>query len=205
MYRRAKLEISATTIRKEITTLRSAWHWAVDAGDLSGDDPNKGLIYPKEDELPPDQTREEIERQVAAGSLTSEEVDGLWDALYLRPHEIAELPAHVRDYARHPWIYPLFCMAEHTGAQRSELLAMRVADVDLAGGVTIREKKRLKGKPSSRRAPMTPLLVEALRQWIAIHSGGTTLFCHAGEVVHSRKRGATTGHRSGKGRATTRR
>ncbi len=162
--RRAKLGISASTIRKEITTLRTAWYWAIDTGEPSRDYPNKGLIYPKEDELPPYQTREEIERPVSAGDLTPNQIDALWDALYLRPHEIAELLGHVRDHAKHPWIYPLFCMAAHTGARRSELIAMRVADVDFVGvGVTIREKKRLKGKRSTRRAPMTPLLVVALR------------------------------------------
>jgi hypothetical protein len=55
--RRAKLGISATTIRKEITMFRTSWHWAIHAGMHSGDYPNKGLVYPKTDELPPYQTR----------------------------------------------------------------------------------------------------------------------------------------------------
>ena len=201
--RRAKLGISATTIKKEITTLRTAWHWAMGEGELSRDYPNKGLIYPKEDELPPYQTREEIERQVAAGGLSPGQVDALWDALFLRPHEIAELLAHVRDHARHPWIYPLACMAGHTGARRSELLAMRVVDIDFEGGVTIREKKRVKGKRSTRRAPLTPLLVGALKGWLEVHPGGQALFCHVGPVANSKKRGATTGHKSGEGRPTS--
>jgi hypothetical protein len=65
----------------------------------SVDYPNKGLVHPKTDELPPYQTREEIERQVAAGGLTPGEIDALWDALYLRPHEIAESLEHVRSHA----------------------------------------------------------------------------------------------------------
>ena len=202
--RRASLDISPVTIKKEITTLRTAWHWAVHTGLLSGDYPNKGLIYPKGDELPPYQTREEIERQVAAGNLTPEEIEDLWDALYLRPHEIGELLEHVRTHARHPWIYPLACMAGHTGARRSELIRMQVADVDFAGGsVTIREKKRVKSKRSTRRAPLTPLLKDALTAWLAVHPGGPTLFCQAGQVARSKKRSRTTGHQNGKGRATT--
>ena len=63
---RTKLGISPVTIRKEISTLRTAWQWAAQAGLLTGLCPNKGLVYPKVDELPPCQTREEIERQVAA-------------------------------------------------------------------------------------------------------------------------------------------
>jgi hypothetical protein len=45
--RRARLGILATTLRKEITTLRTAWHWAAHAGLLSGTYPNTGLIYPR--------------------------------------------------------------------------------------------------------------------------------------------------------------
>lgn len=201
--RRAKLGISATTIRKEITTLRTAWHWAIHAAGHAGDYPNKGLVYPKTDELPPYQTREEIERRVAAGGLSPAQVEELWDALYLRPDEIAELLEHVRTNARHPWIYPLACMAGHTGTRRSELIRMQMADVDFAGGsVTVREKKRVKGKRSTRRAPLTPLLREALAAWLPSHPGGTALFCHTGEVAHSKKRSGKTGYQN-KGRATT--
>ena len=40
-------------------------------------------------------------------------------------------------------------------------------------------------------------------EWLAVHPGGTALFCHAGDVGRSTKRSGTTGHQSGKGRATT--
>jgi integrase len=201
--RRAGLEISPVTIKKEISTLSTAWHWAVHSGLLAGEYPNHGLVYPKGDELPPYQTREKIERQMAGG-LTQKEIVELWDALYLRPHEIAELLEHVRTHARHAWIYPLACMAGHTGARRSELIRVLTTDVDFDGGsVIIREKKRVKGKRSTRRAPLTPLLREAIQAWLAVHPGGPTLFCQAGEVAHSSKRSRTTGHQNGQGRATT--
>jgi hypothetical protein len=50
--RRASLGISAVTIRKEITTLRTAWNWATHTGLITGNFANKGLVYPKEDEHP---------------------------------------------------------------------------------------------------------------------------------------------------------
>jgi integrase len=201
--RRAGLEISATTIRKEIITLRTAWHWAVDTGLIAGDYPNKGLIYPKEDELPPYQTREEIERQAGGGGRPDARSGG-------RPLGRA-LPAPARDRRASgarphprppPWSYPLACMAGHTGARRSELLAMRVADVDYEGGVTIREKKRVKGKRSTRRAPLTPLLVEALKEWMKEHPGGQALFYDSGLARnrpamlvrgHAKRRAGTVG------------
>ena len=61
----------------------------------------------------------------------------------------------------------------------------------------------MRGKRSTRRAPLTPLLREALGAWLAVHPGGNTLFCHAGDVERSKKRSRTTGHQSGEGRAKT--
>lgn len=89
--RRTGLGVTATTVRKEITTLRTAWHWAVDAGFLSGSYPNRGLVYPKEDELPPYQTFDEIRSQIDAGGLTIECIEEMWGSLFLRPQEVAEL------------------------------------------------------------------------------------------------------------------
>ncbi len=81
---------------------------------------------------------------------------------------------------------------------------MQVADVDFAEGlVTIHEMKRVKGKRSTRSAPLTALVKEALREWLEIHPGGQALFCHAGEVMRSKKRSRTTGHQSGPDRATS--
>jgi integrase len=119
-------------------------------------------------------------------------------------HEIAGLPESVREKAAYPWIYPLACMAAHTGVRRSELARMLVTDVDFQeGAVRVREKKRVKGERSTRRAPLTPLLRRALEEWMAIHPGGPALFCHDGEVRHSKKRSRTTGHQNGAGRATS--
>jgi len=196
--------LSAATMRKEVVTLRTAWNWGAKMGLVAGRFPYDGLRYPKTEEKPPFQTVEEIERQIAAGGLTPGQAKELWEALYLRASEVAELLALVRERANHAWIYPLVCMAAHTGMRRSELINARVGDLDFAGGsVIIREKKRVKGKRSTRRAPITPLLREALQAWLAVHPGGHALFCHAGEVERSKKRSRTTGHQGGEGRAKT--
>jgi integrase len=196
--------LSPATIRKEIVSLRTAWNWGARFGIVAGRFPYDGLRYPKGDEKPPFQTVQEIERQIAAAALTDAQSKELWEALYLRTGEIAELLAHVEQHAAHPWVFPLVCMAAHTGARRSELIRMQRADLDLDGdSVVIRERKRVKGKRSTRRAPMTPLLKQALEAWLAVHPGGPVLFCHAGEVSRSKKRSPTTGHQSGEGRAKT--
>ena len=196
--------LSSATIKKELVTLRTAWNWAEKMGMVTGRFPYHGLRYPKSSEKPPFQTIDEIERRLNAGGITTAQRKELWESLYLRTPEIAELLAYAKEHAAHPWIFPMICMAAHTGARRSELARMLVTDVDFDGGsVTIREKKRVRGKDSTRRAPLTTGLKESLQAWLAVHPGGNTLFCHAGPVERSRKRSRTTGHQSGTGRAKT--
>jgi integrase len=194
-------KLSAETIKKEITTLRTAWNWGERMKMVIGRYPNAGLRYPRMTEKPPFQTLAEIERQVIAGGLTASEIAELYDSAYLQLHETTELLAYVNEQAAHGFIYPLFCMAAHTGARRSELIRMTVADVDLAGKtITIREKKRVKGQATTRRVPMSAFLIGVLNEWLTDHPGGPWLFCHEPTVVRSKKRSRTTGHLDQKSR-----
>lgn len=148
--------LSSATIKKELVTLRTAWNWAEKMGMVAGRFPYHGLRYPKSSEKPPFQTIDEIERRLNAGGITTAQYKELLESLYLRTPEIAELLAYAKEHAAHPWIFPMICMAAHTGARRSELTRMLITDVDFDGGsVTIREKKRVRGKDSTRRAPLT--------------------------------------------------
>jgi integrase len=155
-------------------------------GLVTGTFPNRGLKFPKAEERPPFQTWQEIERQVARGVLPTEERE-LWDCVFLTLPEIADLLQYVNETARHPFIYPMFCFAAHTGARRSEILRTRINDVDLeAATACIHERKRAKDKRTSRRVALTPFLVGVLKEWLPAHSGGQYLFCHELLVPRSR-------------------
>jgi integrase len=196
--------LSPATIKKEIVTLRTAWNWAAKMGLVAGRFPNDGLRYPKLDEKPPFMTRGEVERQIASGGLTEAQKRDLWDALFLTLPEVAELLDHVRQAGTLPWVYPMACFAAHTGARRSELLRARVADVDFEGKtVLIHEKKRVRGKRTTRRVPLSQCLAAVLKDWLASHPGGPHLFCNAAVVARSKKRSRTTGHRGAHTRAST--
>ena len=202
--RRSKVGVSPVTIRKEINGLRTAWNWGKRIGLVEGPYPNDGLVYHKTDEKPPFQTMEEIARQVGRGGLAQAQIDELWECLFLTLPEIAELLEHVKAAAMHAWIYPMVCFAAHTGARRSEMLRARVDDIDFDGEtVIIREKKRSKGRRTTRRAPLSPMLSAVLKEWLTVHPGGQTLFCHASIVERSRKRSRTTGHKGEKTRASS--
>jgi integrase len=142
----------------------------------------------------------EIERAARSGGDT----EALWECLYLTLPEITELLDYVQGAARQRWVHPMFSFAAHTGARRSEMLRALVTDVDFAGNtVLIREKKRARGKRTSRRLPLTPTLATVLTDWLAVHPGGKYLFAQAQEVARSKKRSRTTGHKGEKARATT--
>lgn len=202
--RRVKTPVSAVTVRMEIGTLRTAWNWAKASGLLAADFSADGLAYPKTEQKPPFQTREGIERQLRRGGLMDEEKAALWECLFLTLPDIDEFLEHVRRAANHPWLYPMACFAAHTGARRSEMLRVRIDDVDFEGEtVLIRERKRQKGRRTNRRAPLSRHLIAVLKEWLANHPGGQYLFCHAAEVARSRKRSGTTGHQGEKARASS--
>src|SRR5262249_53453888 len=112
-----------------------------------------------------------------------------WEALYVTLPEVEEFLAHVRENATLPWVFPMVAFAAFTGARRSEMLRALVTDVDLPGGVvTVREKKRVKGKRSTRSAPISAKLADILRSWLAVRPDCPSLFCQSQRVTRSKTR-----------------
>jgi integrase len=165
---------SAATIKKEIISLRTAWNWARRQLGLAEEFPGTGLDFAKIAESLPFMTWEEAERRIEAG----DDPEQVWDCVYLRPDEIAELLDWVKARPVSPWVYPMLCFAAHTGTRRSEIVRALPSDVDLANSVvTIREKKRDKRKTTTRRVPMTPFLKDILTDWMVKRAKGKSLFC----------------------------
>ena len=182
-------KVSACTIRKELVTLGTVWRWATTVPLVTGTFPNRGLRYPKSDEKPPFRTIEEIEYQISADSLSGDEADKLWECVYLRQHEIVELLGHVQGRKDlQPYVYPMIATAAYTGARRSELMRSLKSDLDFTGGaITLRERKRVRGKRSSRRVPMSSELRRVLKEWLVQHPGGPFLFCYRHEFSSETK------------------
>jgi integrase len=170
--------ISPVTVQKDLATLRAAWNWAVRSGLLSGTFPGRSLIYPKTDEKPGFQTREEIERKIARGGLSSDEIKDLRACLFLSKPDLTELLDFAKGAAHEPYLFPMVAFAAHTGARRSELIRMRIDDVDLeAGSAVIRERKRIRGQRSTRRVPISGFLKDIIKEWLGRHPGGQLMFC----------------------------
>ena len=182
--------VSPTTIRKELATLRLIWNWARTAEYFERPLPQNGIRFPKTVEKPRFQTYQEIESKVASGNLGEQEIADLWDCLFLTTAEIDQVLSTVRESARHPFIYPMFLFAAHTGARRSEMLRSQIGDIDFNGGtVTIRETKRVRGKLTTRAVPLSPTLKSVLTTWIkAEHPGGVHTFTLGTCVTSSKKK-----------------
>ena len=170
-------KLSPATIKKELTTLRSLWNWAKNAGYLTRAFPSRGLRYPKMADKPNFQTWTEIIRKIEMYQLTKEEQSNLWECLFLTTSELSELLADVEPKALPPCIYPMFVFAAHTGCRRSEMLRSEIADIDLIGrSLTIREKKRVRGRLTTRSVPISSLLHEVLERWLSTHPGNGPTF-----------------------------
>ncbi len=167
--------ISPVTIRKELASFRGVWSWAEPRGFVRGHFPNQGLRYPKANEKPPFQTLSEIERQVSRGGLTDVEECELWECLFLSIDEIQDVLKCVERSARQSFIFPMFVLAAHTGARRSELIRSQANDIDFDGQcVTIRERKRVKGKRSFRTVSLSPSCRDVMREWLKQTTGRFT-------------------------------
>jgi len=98
-----KGKVSATTIRKELITLRSAWNWGMSRKVVPGFFlPLKDVKLPKTDETPPYQTWAEAKQT------------GQWDCLYLTVEETGELLAHIKATASQPCLYPMCVLATYS-------------------------------------------------------------------------------------------
>jgi len=183
-------KVQPATIKKELATFRGEWNRAHRAGVIPKSFPQtRDLRFPKAVEKPPFQTRGEIERKIASGSLSEAAQQDLWDCVYLTPPDLDDLLQYVENATRHSFIYPMFLFAAHTGARRSEIIRSQIEDVDFDTGlITIREKKRVRGKLTTRTVPFSPRLRSVLSEWLNRHPGGLHTFCPEFESVHSRKR-----------------
>lgn len=180
---RSGRSVSPTTIKKELTSFSGVWRWAVQTNLLDGPFLNQGLRYPKIDELPQFQTWKEIETQISRGKLSNEEQQELWKCLFLTDTEIRQVLDFAKQNARNAFVYPMMVLAAHTGARRSELLRSEVHDFDFEGNlVRLRERKRAKGKRTTRSVPLSALARDTMIGWLKQTNGRYT-FTRDGDAL----------------------
>ena len=189
--------LSPATIRKEIVCLRTAWNWGARMELVAGRFPNAGLRYPKTDEKPPFQTRDQIERQIKAGGLKPHQKKELWHALYLQTSEL------VRGARSHSGQFrPSLDLRDrvHSGSYRSEAIR---ADPDQGHRCGLRGEDDHHPGEEARSWPTHDSACSAYRLpgWRVARlfenaSGRPGSVLPWSRVARSKKRSKTTGHRS---------
>ncbi len=91
----------------------------------------------------------------------------------------------MKEAGRFGFVHPMFAVAAHTGAGRSEILGSHIDDFDFdAGVVRIREKKDKTRELTFRLVPMSPYLKRAMQDWFGSHPGGQLAICDpSGEAI----------------------
>lgn len=176
--------ITPTTISKELATLRVIWNWGRRNGLITASIPfqDKELDFQRTEEKREFQTYAAIKATIDRGGLTEAEQAKLWECLYLTLEEVHELLEYVRENAYHPFIHPMFVFTAMTGARRSEICASRIEDWRFPEGtVTIREKKRKRGRSSWRMVDINSVLEREMKTWLANHPGGQFAITKDGE------------------------
>jgi len=103
--------------------------------------------------------------------------------------------ATVSQTARQLCLYPMFVFTAHTGARRSEILRSQVDGIDLMGQtLTFHEKKRVRGRFTTRTVPISPVLHEVLYQWLSTHSGVGPLFSLGLDIQRTKKNELSPSH-----------
>jgi integrase len=178
--------IGSATILKEVAMLRVLWNWGRKFKHLAAPFPFRlgDLEFERTVDRAPFQTVEQIRRAIERGNLSAGEVSALWECLYLTLEQVHEVLEHVRATASHSFIHPMFAFVAMTGARRSEICRARVEDFDFENRVvTIREKKRKRGRDSFRKVDMNSQLVRVIGDWFSIHPGGPFAITKGGEVL----------------------
>lgn len=145
--------VAAVTKRKELTTLSAVWTFALREELVAAPLP-RGVDCGREADKPPFATYAEIER---AG--------GDWDRLFLDVEQVEAVVGLAEGYPE-PWLAPAVALAAYAGLRRSEVLRCRPEDLDLERGtVTVREKKRVRGRDSRRTVPLPARTLPTFEAW----------------------------------------
>jgi len=178
---RLKAGTKATTLNRQVDTLRSCLRKAVDWGIIDKH-PLQGLKRLKVDEdervrfLSPDE-----EKRLRAALATREaDLRGARDRFndWRAARNKKALPARPEGYVDH--VHPLVIVALNTGLRRGELFSLRWSDIDADAGIlTVRAAAAKSG--DSRRIPLNDEAQEVLKAWRKQHKPENDDFVFPGD------------------------
>lgn len=162
------------TAERERITIRQFFHWLATQGYLKESPALKLLPIKGGMDQPPFRTISEIELIQQRGGLTEEEGFDLWNCLYLKPEEIAQLLVLVKSQADWSCGYLLHAIPAYTGMRRGEVIRLKWIDVDLSQEfLYARSRKQSRRKTETvRRIDLHPELKEIFTTWKKLRPSG---------------------------------
>ena len=167
------------TVAKERVTLREFYKWLVNQEHLAVSPAATLPTIKGGSDRPPFRTIGEIQRIINRGGLSDDEINHLWECLFLSPQEIAGLLATVRDRAKEDFSHLLHVIPAYTGIRRGEVLRLRWIDVDLDEGyICARSRKQSRSRTEViRRIDVHPELKQILLEWRKQRRKGQHVVC----------------------------
>ena len=159
-------KVCGATIKKEVRTLSTLWKWAIANKHIAKDDfpDTSQLRSPIDSEKPKFQPFSDVVKQVEALGKDSDGAALLWESVFLSRVELTELLGFLKLKAKRAFIYPMFVIAAHIGARRSELLRSQKIDFQNER-LTVRERKRKRGAFSTRQVHLSTLAKVTIDDW----------------------------------------
>jgi len=173
--------VSSTTVKKERQTLLSLFSWAIQQEYLESS-PAAALPMIKSDHnRPPFRTLDEIDEIVNRGELDADELEGVWECLYLTQKEIGEILSLVNERAQEDFVLPMFTITAYTGMRRGEMMRLRWLDVDFRRKVVTASsrKQSRQQKETHREIDLHPEVEAILLEYRAKRPHGRHVICWA--------------------------
>lgn len=180
MYLETRLtERSPVTVNKERTTILLLFKYAKREGFIKALPTEELPRFQESGDRDGFKTIAEIEQIIVRGSLDQEQVDAIWECLYLTSSETVSLLDLVDRRALEDFAPLLHVVPAYTGIRRGELLRLRWQDVDFERDeLTARSRKQSRqSRETQRRIQMHPDLKPRLLSWREERPRGQYVVC----------------------------
>lgn len=183
--RKREREAKGVTVHKERQTLRAFFKWAARKTRLPSSPAEELRMVQAGEDKAAFKTVEEVEEILQRGGLTDDDVNTLWESLYLTEDEIGEILETVEKKADLDFVHPMFAMPAYTGMRRGEIVRrLRWSDIGFTTKtITARSQKQsTQQKETSRTITMHPDLEKILLAYQKKRSRGQYVICHSGSL-----------------------
>ncbi len=180
--RKREREAKGVTVHKERQTLRAFFKWAARKTRLPSSPAEELRMVQAGEDKSAFRTVDEVEEILQRGALADDEVNALWEGLYLTEEEIGEILRTIEAKADLDFLHPMVAVPAYTGMRRGEVVRrLRWSDIGFTTKtITARSQKQsTQQKETSRTIAMHPDLEQILLAYRKKRPRGQYVICHS--------------------------